>query len=81
MSADQVYELLYRMFCKVLDTEAVGPDDDFFALGGHSIAAGRVIGLIRRDLGARITLTEFFDEPTIHGLTERVLAAQPFTAR
>lgn len=65
---------LAEVFRDVLAIEAVHPDDDFFALGGHSLAAGKIIGLVRREMGVRVPLFEFFDEPTVHGLTSRIIA-------
>ncbi|MGW7293416.1 phosphopantetheine-binding protein [Streptomyces xiamenensis] len=64
------------MFTAVLNLEKVDLDDDFFALGGHSLTAGRITGRIKRELGVRITLSDFFSEPTVRGLSELVLAAR-----
>ncbi|CAL9574306.1 Linear gramicidin synthase subunit D [Streptomyces sp. enrichment culture] len=64
------------MFTAVLNVEKVDLDDDFFALGGHSLTAGRITGRIKRELGVRIALSDFFSEPTVRGLSELVLAAR-----
>ncbi|MEV6009052.1 amino acid adenylation domain-containing protein [Streptomyces sp. NPDC051976] len=45
--------------------ERVGRTDDFFALGGHSLAATRVVGRIRRELDVRVTVRELFDSPVL----------------
>jgi acyl carrier protein len=72
-SVDEVEEIVGQIFAKVLAIEDVGLDDDFFALGGHSIAAGRVIGMVRRELDARVNLFEFFEEPSVRGLVRLII--------
>jgi enterobactin synthetase component F len=37
-------------FCEVLECASVQAEDDFFALGGHSLMAMRLAALLRRDL-------------------------------
>jgi hypothetical protein len=49
----------------VLGLEAVPPGGDFFALGGHSLIAMRVIGRVRRVFEMDMSLTTLFDHPTI----------------
>ena len=39
-------------FGAILGLREIGVDDDFFELGGDSLLAARIAGLIRRDLGA-----------------------------
>jgi amino acid adenylation domain-containing protein/non-ribosomal peptide synthase protein (TIGR01720 family) len=45
---------------QVLGIEAVGPDDKFFSLGGHSLKATQIVSRIFRDLGVKVSLKEFF---------------------
>jgi amino acid adenylation domain-containing protein/FkbM family methyltransferase len=59
----------------VLGVEEIGPDDDFFALGGHSLHATRVIARLRR-LGADLPLRDLFDAPTVRALARRMEAAR-----
>ena len=53
---------------EVLHLEAVGVHDPFFALGGQSLLAVRVIARIRKERGVEISLRRFFDQPTIAAL-------------
>jgi acyl carrier protein len=56
----------------VLGCAAVARDSDFFALGGHSLAAIRVLGRIGRTFGVRLALRALFDAPTLAGLATAI---------
>ncbi|UWY30359.1 amino acid adenylation domain-containing protein [Flavobacterium sp. TR2] len=45
--------------------EPIGVNDNFFALGGHSLNAVKLIGLIAKQLSFAITLKTIFDYPTV----------------
>ncbi|MEU8659603.1 condensation domain-containing protein [Actinoplanes philippinensis] len=55
---------LCTFFADVLGRDRVGPDDDFFALGGDSLAALRVTGRVRAALGRDLDVRAVFDHPT-----------------
>ncbi len=63
-----VEEGLAGIWREMFGTERVGVHDDFFALGGHSLMATRVVALIRERLGLDVSLERFFTSSTIAGL-------------
>jgi len=46
-------------FRRVLEIDDVGTDDEFFALGGDSLLATRVLSAIAREYGVELTFDEF----------------------
>ncbi|GAA1384669.1 hypothetical protein GCM10009613_15840 [Pseudonocardia kongjuensis] len=59
---------LCGLFAELLDRPTVGVDDDFFALGGHSLSALRLANRIQQRLGAPVTVPDVFAHPTVAGL-------------
>ncbi|GAB2609636.1 hypothetical protein GCM10027168_48270 [Streptomyces capparidis] len=61
-------EALARLFAEVLRLPEVGVHDDFFALGGHSMASMRLLARIRSVFGVELSVRDVFDTPTVAGL-------------
>ncbi|MBZ5610762.1 MAG: amino acid adenylation domain-containing protein, partial [Acidobacteriia bacterium] len=74
---DEREEVLAILFCELLGVERVGIDDDFFALGGHSLAAMRLVSRIKALLGAEVLPALLFEEPTIAGLAAAMQSGEP----
>ncbi|WP_240359113.1 non-ribosomal peptide synthetase [Pyxidicoccus trucidator] len=69
-----VEELLAQLFCQVLGVPQVRREDDFFHLGGHSLAATRLVARARQAFDVELPLRAFFSEPTVAGLARELEA-------
>lgn len=72
--ADERERSLCRLFADILGLESVGPDDDFFRIGGHSLAAVRLANRIREALGADVAVSDVLRTPTAAGLAALIAA-------
>ena len=70
-----ILEVLLKLWKCVLARDPVGPDDDFFALGGHSMLAAQLFVSIERRLGITAPLAGLFDAATPRKLA-RLLATE-----
>lgn len=55
-----------------LGAEPQGPGTDFFDLGGNSMGALRMLAKVEANLGARVAIAGFFDDPTLGGLACKI---------
>jgi lauroyl/myristoyl acyltransferase/acyl carrier protein len=50
-----------ELWCKSLKTDRVGPDDNFFLLGGDSLQAADLLASLDRTLGVRLPVSALYD--------------------
>lgn len=70
---NETEEKLCMIFEKVLNRNTVSITDNFFEIGGHSLRAMRVINLIDIEIGYKIPLKYFFDNPTILAISQEIV--------
>lgn len=58
---------------EVLGLDLVGPDQDFFGLGGHSLGAVRTAARIGDELGCDLSLRAVFEHRTVDALVAEVM--------
>ncbi|MES2936867.1 MAG: non-ribosomal peptide synthase/polyketide synthase [Pseudomonadota bacterium] len=68
-------QALAAIWAEVLQQEAVGVHDDFFALGGHSLVAVQMVWRVRRQLAPGLSLSALLASPTVAALAARIGAA------
>ncbi|QYC41594.1 Linear gramicidin synthase subunit B [Nonomuraea coxensis DSM 45129] len=70
---DELVDVVIGIWARVLDLDPgeIGPDDDFFERGGHSLAAVQVSIELQERLGAEVSISDIF-----HDLTPAALAAR-----
>lgn len=69
---NEVEEKLIQIWSEVLEVGKIGINDDFFALGGHSLKAIKLVSIIQKELKAEISVGELFIHPTVKELGEHI---------
>ncbi|MFE4456753.1 amino acid adenylation domain-containing protein [Nocardia tengchongensis] len=65
------------ILAEVLGLDQVGVDDEFFALGGNSLLATRVVARLNEALGTGLSVRDLLQTGTAFGLAERARTADP----
>ncbi|WET76919.1 amino acid adenylation domain-containing protein [Amycolatopsis sp. QT-25] len=60
--------VIARAWCDVLGVDEVGHTDNFFDVGGHSLALARVHAQLTARLARRIPMVDLFSHPTVRAL-------------
>ncbi|WP_051779158.1 non-ribosomal peptide synthetase [Streptomyces sp. NRRL S-241] len=70
--ATEVEREMARLWEDVLAVTGIGVEDDFFALGGHSLLLTRLLSRVAETFGVRLTMREVFETPTISGFVRQL---------
>src|SRR5262249_6972201 len=73
--------VLARIWCELLNLSRIGIYDNFFALGGHSLMAIRLISKVNSTLNVTLSIPELFQNPTIEQLARVIDGREPLSKR
>ena len=57
------------IWCRELQRDDISVDDDFFALGGHSVIMARIQAAFIEELGVEVPVDRMFLNPTVAGIS------------
>ncbi|MFD4669611.1 MupA/Atu3671 family FMN-dependent luciferase-like monooxygenase [Lentzea sp. NPDC058450] len=69
--ATELEHALHRLWCAELGLDSAPVTATFFALGGHSLSAVRLINRMAADHDIALTMADFFRAPTIRAIAGR----------
>jgi len=64
----EIEQRLAALWRELLELDEIGRNEDFFALGGHSLMALRMFSRISRDFGRSLPLSSLISHPTVQQL-------------
>jgi amino acid adenylation domain-containing protein len=73
--ASAVQEQVATILAELLHLPAVGVNENFFHLGGHSLLGAQLIARVSDTLGVELPLRTLFDHPTVEGLSVEIEGA------
>jgi acyl carrier protein len=63
------------IWAEVLELDRVGIHDDFLDLGGHSLAATRIISRVMNVFPVELAVRSLFDSPTVAQMAEVIASS------
>ncbi len=70
---------IIALFCRFLEVDSLGPDDNFFDMGGDSQLAEQVMAALEPQYGPELPVALLLDFPTARDLAEAL--AERFPAK
>ncbi|WP_033439095.1 non-ribosomal peptide synthetase [Saccharothrix sp. NRRL B-16314] len=68
----QAERTVAQLWAEVFDLPRVARDDDFFALGGHSLLILRIIAMLQERHGIEVTVRSFLEHRTVEALAQAI---------
>jgi len=72
--------VLAEIWHQVLGLQQMSIHDNFFDLGGHSLAATQLLSKVQDTFHVDVTISQFFFAPTIAGMTNQIVALRDSSA-
>lgn len=76
MLASPLHKVLAHLWCTLLDVSAVGPDDDFFALGGSSLQAAALVVAMEKQFHQMVSIKALYENSTLGALANYLQSQQ-----
>ncbi|MFB9223137.1 non-ribosomal peptide synthetase [Paracoccus cavernae] len=70
--ADEATRKVQAIFRELLRRDVLGPDQSFFDLGGNSLLSVRLMSLLERDFGKRLTLATLYQASTARQIAAEI---------
>ena len=80
LDAPACRQLVQGLWSEALERDDIGPSDDFFEVGGHSLAALMIHSRLQHLLQVDIPLSTIFDQPVLSEFADtvcRILSRSP----
>jgi acyl carrier protein len=71
-AAGPLSRLIAAAWTEVLDVGEVGLDDDFFALGGNSLHAVRIVARLEEDLDVDLSVRDVLETRSVREMSGRL---------
>ncbi|WP_308408796.1 non-ribosomal peptide synthetase [Streptomyces sp. AC627_RSS907] len=68
----ELQRFIAQVYAEVLGRDRISADDDFFALGGHSLMALRLVARLKKNLRLVVPVKEVYRHPRVRDLAEYV---------
>ncbi|MEM7582518.1 MAG: amino acid adenylation domain-containing protein [Acidobacteriota bacterium] len=65
---------LAEIWCQLLGVDEIRGDDDFLALGGHSLSIAQMLARVRDSFSVEVPIADFLTAPTVDRLADHIPA-------
>lgn len=74
MANGDTQQAVAAIWAQMLGVKRIAPDDNFFALGGHSLLGVKLIGAVQEklNLGDELKLSDLFEFPTLEAFSTHI---------
>lgn len=74
MADSNTQQAVATIWAQMLGVKRVAPDDNFFALGGHSLLGVKLIAAVQEklNLGDELKLSDLFEFPTLEAFAVHI---------
>lgn len=67
-----ILEAIRNIWCRELKLDNFSDDEDFFALGGHSVIMAKIQDAIIDEYGIEVPMDELFNKPTVNQIAAHI---------